>query len=189
MQDNDIEKVRIDILRDAIKDAIDTIRAIDRKYTALIPIAFFLMTTFSSAVLYIGKYNNGCSFINYLLFIGNIFTIVAICLLMFGFKSIINPTEIFSKKEDKQFARNNFFIEVELKKFSWGLQKKFELDILVKDFNQNTENSELIKKLLFRELAKVSYIRDYKDKFIKMAIPILFLSFICDISMLTAMVF
>lgn len=51
----DLEKSKIEVVRDALKDAIDTVRAQDRKASYMIAIIFFLISSFILTTLYINK--------------------------------------------------------------------------------------------------------------------------------------
>ena len=58
----DIEKSKIEVVRDALKDAIDTIRAQDRKASYMIAIIFFLITAFVLTTLKINSFEKGISY-------------------------------------------------------------------------------------------------------------------------------
>ena len=163
---DDLKKTKIDILRDALKDASDTVRALDRKINFLVSYNAVFLGLIST--LYIKFEDIRVIIVYYECFYG----ILALISLIWVYKFIqmmmsispqSNPIEVFKKKEDKEFADNTFFI------FTEGLEKSLELDTLTQSYNELT-NFEDIQKLLYKEIGKVSYIRDLKLNSVKTSV-------------------
>lgn len=156
---SDIEKIKVDILRDALKDASDTTRALDRKINFLVSYnAIFLGVI--STLFFSSK---DISFIEniglfYLLLIGlGLLWVGAFIYMMIGISPRSNPIEVFKTTQDKELFNNVFFVFTNAKKAS------LELDALITNYSL-VDNYEQIEKLLYKEIGKVSYIRDMKLK-------------------------
>jgi hypothetical protein len=162
----DIEKVKIDILRDALKDAIDTVRALDRKIvflTSFNGIFLGLVSTlfFKKDILEKMTFNIEVFYISLGVLI--IFWIFLFFKIMNSISPQINPIEVFKLEEDKNFSNNTFFI------FTDGKENYLDLETLSKSYSEIDSYSDL-KKLLYKEIGKVSYIRDKKIKNINSSI-------------------
>lgn len=162
----DIEKVKIDILRDALKDAIDTVRALDRKvvflvsfntiFLGLVSTLFFKQEVLRKMIL------NVEMFYSVLGAIGIVWIVVFIQIMM-GISPKINPIDIFQSDNDKQFSNNVFFV------FTGAKKASLELDKLLDTYNK-IDSYNKIQKLLYKEIGKVSYIRDMKAKSIEISV-------------------
>jgi hypothetical protein len=168
MEDNmtEIEKTKIDILRDALKDASDTTRALDTKINFLVSYnAVFLgvfSTLFLNSKLIIPYIVNANLFFNLLMIIGIAWIIFFINIMMY-IAPRSNPIEVFRTEHDKVFSNNVFFIFTEAKTAT------LELNKLTENYSR-IENYKQIEKLLYKEIGKVSYIRDKKIKSIALAV-------------------
>lgn len=172
----DIEKTKIDILRDALKDASDTIRALDRKINFLVSYNAVFLGAISTLFF---NYKD-LSFINNieifycLLVIISLIWIGLFINMMMGIAPKTNPIEIFKNALDQEFAGNIFFVFTNAKKAT------LELDKLSENFSK-IEGYKQIEKLLYKEIGKVSYIRDVKLKSVSRSVTsswILTVSFI-----------
>ena len=164
----DIEKLKIEILRDALKDAISTVQALDRKivflvsfngvFLGLISTLFFKQEILTNIVSNIGLFYS-------ILGVINLIWIFVFIQIMIGISPKVNPIDVFKSKEDKEFSNNVFFVFT-------GANKHFlELNKLINSYNKiNTYKK--IQKLLYKEIGKVSYIRDSKLKSIKTSVTL-----------------
>jgi len=162
----DIEKVKIDILRDALKDAIGTVQALDRKivflvsfngiFLGLISTLFFKQEILTNIISNIKLFYS-------ILGVIDIIWIIVFIQIMLGISPKINPIEVFKSKEDKEFSNNVFFI------FTGANKGSLELDKLLDSYNK-IDSYKKIQKLLYKEIGKVSYIRDSKLKNIKISV-------------------
>jgi hypothetical protein len=173
----DIEKVKIEILRDALKDAIDTVRALDRKIIFLVSYNAIFFGLISSFFL---KHNYVSEHIVYIKLFYSILGII-ILLWLFNFIKIMtgiapksNPIDVFKKEEDKNFSNNIFFI------FTGGKENSLILDNMLIAYNKIDSYDE-IQKLLYKEIGKVSYIRDIKLKEINESVIISGIVTVCFI--------
>jgi len=167
MESEDINKIKIEILRDAFKDVVDTIRALDRKIVFLVSYnAIFLGFIVSIFLKYkeVEKLlpNSYEYFYCYLSILGFIWAFVLIGI-MLNISPTVNPIDVFKSDEDKKFGQNIFFI------FTDGKKKKLSLNKLIQSYDEiNTK--EKLEKLLYKEIGKVSFIRDIKMKNIKYSV-------------------
>ena len=162
----DIEKIKIDILRDALKDAIDTVRALDRKivfltsfngvFLGLISTLFFKKQALLSIITDIELFYSVLGAIA-LVWIGVFIQI------MIGISPKTNPIDIFKSKKDKDFSNNVFFI------FTGAKKSSLELDKLLDNYNK-VDSYIKIQRLLYKEIGKISYIRDTKLQNIKISV-------------------
>ncbi len=163
---SDIEKTKIDILRDALKDASDTVRALDRKINFLVSYNAVFLGLIST--LYIKFEYIKVIIVYYECFYGILALISLIWVhqfiqMMMSISPKSNPIEVFKQNEDREFSNNTFFI------FTDGNEKSLELDKLTTNYNSLT-NFEDIQKLLYKEIGKVSYIRDLKLNSVKRSV-------------------
>ncbi len=154
----DIEKTKIDILRDALKDASDTVRALDRKINFLVSYNAIFLGVISTLFF---KYkdlkliiNNHEVFYSILGVIGFIWVCAFIGMMM-GISPKSDPVEVFNNEIDKEFSKDTFFIWTD------GKKNSLKLDKLLDNYNKINSYSE-VQKLLYKEIGKVSYIRDLK---------------------------
>jgi len=157
----DIEKAKIDILRDALKDASDTVRALDRKINFLVSynavfLGFIITIFFKNEIIKKLLPNNYENFYIFLGILGFIWVCVFIAI-MLGIAPKSNPIEVFKEDDDKKFANDVFFIFTDAKKESLKLNK------MLANFNEIKFHND-IQKLLYKEIGKVSFIRDTKLK-------------------------
>jgi len=167
----DIEKMKIDILRDALKDASDTIRALDRKINFLVSYNTFILGILITIFVNYDRVINMTSEYKLFFFILGFLSLLWILNTVYTMRILSpykNPNEAFSQKKDKDFGNNTFFVNA---------TKKLELDNLLDNYAR-IKSEKSIEKLLYKEIGKVSYIRDSKIKSIKISVNItLILSF------------
>lgn len=171
----ELEKSKIDVLRDALKDASDTIRALDRKIfflttnTLSIPTAYVGIMYYFFIIQKISILGVDTSYNNVFLIIMSIIVVLPFILAMAKLIETIvpqsNPLMNFSTDIDKEFASDSFYINtLSYDKLCPHVKKivNFSLDKLLLNFNNFTKTSDDVKKLLLKELVKVSSIRDDK---------------------------
>lgn len=159
-ENKDLLKSRIEVLRDALKDVQDTIRAQDRKASYIIAIEFFIV----SGYIYIYKFINEPNIIiksypQLLDFFPILFFIISVLFLFYSYNPIMNPQEVLNDK-DKEFGKNKFFIF-----YQKDLEHK-SADLADKYLQDTSEEKGLIR-VLYIEILKLSKIRETKVKFIK----------------------
>lgn len=176
----DLDKSKIEVVRDALKDAIDTIRALDRKASYIIAIILFLISSF---VLITLKIKNKLIFentnisidniVNLFLFFPIIYFVIAIALLFYSYNPVSNPMEVL-KEDDKSFGKDTFFI------FYSKDQEKDAKD-LTNNFLLKAKGIDGILRILYIEILKISKIRERKISLIKLSIVFLFIGLISEI--------
>lgn len=170
----DLEKSKIEVVRDALKDATDTVRAQDRKASYMIAIIFFLISSFILTTLYIKKeftvYNIDIDYldniVNLLVFFPVLYFFIAIILLFYSYNPVSNPTEVLTK-EDQELGRDKFFI------FHMNDKEK-DSETLANNFINATLEMKGILQILYIEILKVSKIRERKISLIKQSSILLF---------------
>lgn len=164
----DIEKIKIEILRDALKDAIDTVRALDRKIVFLVSFnGVFLgliSTIFFKQEVLKKMISNIELFYCVLGSIGIVWVVIFIQIMM-GISPKTNPISVFKRNDDKHFANNTFFL------FTSGKESSLELDRLLDTYSK-IDSYKKIQKLLYKEIGKVSYIRDSKLQNIQLSVTL-----------------
>ena len=110
----DLEKSKIEVVRDALKDAIDTIRAQDRKASYMIAIIFFLITAFVLTTLKINSFEKGISYNDSIVFFPIIYLFITVGFLFYSYNPVSNPTEVLTE-EDKEFGKDKFFKQLLLR--------------------------------------------------------------------------
>ncbi len=178
----DLEKSKIEVVRDALKDVIDTVRAQDRKASYVIAIIFFMIGSFIYTTLYIKKdfciYNINIDYldniINLLVFFPILYFLIAVMSLFYSYNPVSNPTEALTK-EDEEFGRDKFFI------FHINDKEK-NSETLANSFIESTTDIKGILKILYIEILKVSKIRERKISLIKFSTFFLFVGFISELT-------
>jgi len=165
---NDIDKVKVDILRDALKDAMDTVRALDRKIVFLASFNGIFLGLIST--LFLKKDILKDMIFNIELFYYGLGGIALLWIMLFiqimrGIAPKSNPIDVFNSKSDKDFSNNTFFL------FTDGKKKSLELDILINSY-EKIDSYKKIQKLLYKEIGKLSYIRDTKINSIKLSVTL-----------------
>jgi len=164
----DIEKVKIDILRDALKDAIGTVQALDRKIVFLVSfngVFLGLISTLFFKQEVLKNIISNMDLFYTILGLIDIFWIIVFIQIMLGISPKVNPIDVFKSKGDKEFSNNLFFI------FTGANKGSLELDKLIHSYNK-IDSYKKIQKLLYKEIGKISYIRDTKLKNIKMSVTL-----------------
>jgi len=163
---DDLEKTKIDILRDALKDASDTVRALDRKINFLVSYNAIFLGLIST--LYI-KFEDIRVIVVYYEYFYGVLTLISLIWvhqfiqMMMSISPKSNPIEVFKGDADKKISENNFFI------FTGGIEKSLELNTLMKSYD-TIKDFDDIQKLLYKEIGKVSYIRDLKLNSVKTSV-------------------
>lgn len=167
---SDLEKSKIEVVRDALKDVIDTIRALDRKASYMIAINFFIITSFVLTTLKINNLEKICSYNELINFFPVLYFFIAVVLLLYSYNPVSNPSETLTK-EDEDFGKDKFFI------FHIKDREK-NSDTLVENYIKSTGNTTDILKILYIEILKVSKIRERKISLIKASTSFLFFGLI-----------
>lgn len=155
----DVEKIKIEVLRDALVDASATIRALEAKIRFLVSYNAVFLGVISTI------------FINYksislipkseLFYISltsiTLVWIVVFVLILFSVSPKINPTEVFKNDKDCKDLNDMFFV------FTNGERNFLDLDVLIRNYNK-IDSFDKIQQLLYKEIGVVSYIRDLKSK-------------------------
>ena len=147
---DDLEKTKIDILRDALKDASDTVRALDRKINFLVSYNAIFLGLIST--LYI-KFEDIRVIVVYYEYFYGVLTLISLIWvhqfiqMMMSISPKSNPIEVFKEEADKKFSDNNFFI------FTVGIEKSLKLDTLMKSYD-TIKDFDDIQKLLYKEIGK-----------------------------------
>ena len=188
---DDLEKTKIDILRDALKDASDTVRALDRKINFLVSYNAVFLGLIGTIFI---KFNDIKTVIYYyeifylILLVLSIFWVYSFICMMINISPQSNPVEVFKSDNDQKFANNTFFI------FTDGAQKALNLETLSDNYGE-INSFDKVQALLYKEIGKVSYIRDLKSKSIEKSVKIsqiltvVFVSFVVVYSLLSIFVF
>lgn len=187
----DFEKLKVDVLRDALKDTTDTIRAIDRKIVFYLRLVLAIGGAYFAVAMF--GFKETFTFTHFDMLIYSLpiilFFGVALFKLSEAVNPILNPTEIFTTCDDKNFGSNSFFIQIIVKDKDTKKEKVLDinLDSLVNNFNTSITDIEALKKLLFKEIAKVSYIRDKKNTMLSKSLIQINYGFVSIVLMLSFM--
>jgi len=95
---NDLDKSRIEVVRDALKDVIDTIRAQDRKASYMIAIVFFLITTFTMVTIKVNNLDEIKYLDHLVLGFPILFFFISVGFLFYSYNPESNPTEVHFRK-------------------------------------------------------------------------------------------
>ena len=158
----DLEKSKIELVRDALKDTIDTIRAQDRKASYMIAIVFFMVSAYS--LITSKKHSFECisSFQELIHFYPIIYLLLAVGFLFFSYNPVLNPVKVLTD-EDIKLGKNKLFV-------LYTKDKENSSDKLADDFIKSTKSTKNILKLLYIEIL-----------FIKRANPFIFVGLISAI--------
>ena len=166
----DLEKAKIEIVRDALKDVTDTVRAQDRKASYMIAIIFFLVTAFTLTTLRINEIVKIEYLDHMMLFYPIVYFFVTVGFLFYSYNPVSNPTKVLSN-EDAEFGKDKFFV-------LFTKDRDKDATKLVEDFLSATSDIKGILKILYIENLKLSKIRDRKISLIKNANVFLFIGLI-----------
>lgn len=157
---SDLDKIKIDILRDALKDVTDTIRALDRKivfltsYNALfLGIIGSMFVKNSDLILHQGLVTFGFALVIF-------FWICHVIIIMFNISPFSEPTDGLYTRE-KDFGKDLFFVHI-------GENKK-SIGYLRNSFDKRMTDIDELKSLLYNEIVKLSFIRDGRVKGVRYA--------------------
>ena len=170
----DLEKSKIELVRDALKDTIDTIRAQDRKASYMIAIVFFMVSAYS--LITSKKHSFECigSFQDLIHFYPIIYLLLAALSLLISYNPVLNPVKVLTD-EDIKLGKNKLFV-------LYTKDKENSSDKLADDFIKSTKSTKNILKLLYIEILKLSKIRDRKISYIKFANPFIFTGLVSAIA-------
>jgi len=164
----DTEKIKIDILRDALKDAMDTVRALDRKIVFLVSFNAVFLGFVSTLFLKKDVLEKVFFHIEWFYYILGFITFIWVLAFIYTMTAIApksNPIDIFTTESDKEFSNDTFFI------FTGGVRSSLNLKSLLSNYEKvNSYNK--IQKLLYKEIGKLSYIRDSKIKSISISVTL-----------------
>ena len=172
MADIELEKMKVDLLRDSLKDVLDTIRALDKKIRYVISFNA-LALGFIGSILILYKQElkidifSSLSIVGFLLLSPWVANLIG---LLWTLDPKVNPNEIFCAEKDQKAYDKCYFIHFKFDFFSWKPKQHIHLPDLVDNFNNSIQNNDDIKKIFFKEISKLSYIRDIKIKNIKFSI-------------------
>ena len=170
----DLEKSKIELVRDALKDTIDTIRAQDRKASYMIAIVFFMVSAYSLITSKKHSFESISSFQELIHFYPIIYLLLAVGFLFFSYNPVLNPVKVLTD-EDIKLGKDKLFV-LHIK------DKEKNADKLAEDFINATSDTKDILKLLYIEILKLYKIRDRKILFIKRANPFIFVGLISAIA-------
>lgn len=162
--EKELEKAKIDVLRDAVKDSSDTIRAVDRKIFFLATKTLSIIPIFAAIMLYLKFPDLECCLLP-----KEFFTFLLIILGAFPYFLVLKdllkaaapksgPTDNL-ETDDKTYGNTFFYIHTINDKSNPIM---FDLDTITNNFDNTINNAKSLKKLLIKENIKVSYIRDTK---------------------------
>ncbi len=171
---DELEKVKIEVLRDSLKDSIDTIRALDKKIRYILSFNGLALGFIGSLLiiykneLHIGIFSS-LSIMGFLLLSPWVMNLIG---LLWTFNPKVNPNDIFCSDKDKKSFNKCYFIPFAFDFSSWKPKEHIHLDSLVENFDNSIQSSHDVKLLLYKEISKTSYIRDVKIKNIKIFLKI-----------------
>lgn len=155
--------IKIEILRDSIKETTDTLRALDNKIIFLVSYnSIFLVAIASMIIRNQDKILIQGSFLSFLF---GIFIFLWMCLLInvmlsiMPFRNPLNP--LYSNAKDK--FENIYFISIDE-------HEKLSSNYLANNFDKIVETELDLKEMLYTEILKLSYIRNKKISSIKLAL-------------------
>ena len=167
----DLQKAKIDLLRDALSDTAFTIRALDRKAYYYFGIFNFILIL---VVTYVKIGLTEVNSIGVLLFIFLLlFFLYALWNIVQIFVPLKNPNEIFGCTS----PLSTFFIPIVITK---SLQKAKKIDILetIEKFEATINSYEKVVHQYHEEIIKLSYIRDRKIFYINKVTNLIFPSIV-----------
>jgi len=169
-ENKDLTKSRIEVLRDALKDVQDTIRAQDRKASYIIAIEFFIISSF----VYFYKFSHQLEGINEYSQLFDLFPvlffIISIRYLFLSYSPVSNPQEVLNK-DDQEFGKGKFFV-------FYSKDLEYSSEQLAERYLEDTAEEKGLIRVLYIEILKLSKIRERKIKYIKEANSWLLISFV-----------
>ncbi len=160
--DKDLNKSRIEVLRDALKDASDTLRAQDRKVSYIIAITLAIFSSYTYIITVI-KYPDKSKITFDLVYLSDffplIYLIIAILLFFMSYNPVSNPEEVL-QEEDRELGRNKFFC-------FYSKDKEKSAIKLSEEYIQASTSIEALSRIIYIEILKVSKIRERKIGLIK----------------------
>lgn len=156
--DKDLNKSRIEVLRDATKDVSDTLRALDRKTSYIITLTMFIFSSYSLIVLKMENLQHiGAK--EMMFFLPLIYLIAATYFYFYSYSPIENPT-IALEDDDNTYVENTFFI--------FHTEDKANLiDDLAANYILKAPDIKGLAKVLYAEIIKLSKIRGRRINLIK----------------------
>ncbi len=172
MADMELEKVKIDLLRDSLRDVVDTIRALDKKIRYIISFNAVALG-FIGSILLLYKQElkidifSSLSIFGFLLLVPWVANLIG---LLWTFDPKVNPNNIFCAEKDKKAFDKCYFIPFQFNFFNWNPKNHIHLSDLVENYNSSIQNYDDVKSMLYKEISKLSFIRDIKVKNIKISL-------------------
>lgn len=184
LNDKEIDRLHIDILRDTTKDVSDTIRAMDRKIFFLTSRIVFMPSIFIAVLVYIFNIKESPELdilIKVLIFATIVLTpfILSFIPLIKAVLPLVNPLESLKIKEDMKFSENSFFV--------FTHKRKFALNELLSNVNELNDANK-IKSALLKQLVVLSTIRDKKIIQFKKSFNFFVIGLVIEIIMLILVV-
>lgn len=158
---DDLEKIKIEILRDALKDVVDTIRALDKKIIFLVSYNALFLSVIGALLIRKDEFILSHGPITELLTLFLFLWVLLLIYIMLNISPTINPLDLIFDRE-KSFGKNLFFVKTDSKKLS--------IEYLTNSYDKRINDVKAVKKLLYTEIIKLSYIRDTRIKHIDNAV-------------------
>lgn len=176
MEQKDLDKSKIDILRDAIKDASDSIKHTERKIQYALTLGFYIVAGNASIITYfIGDIDKAKTI--FLIFVTASLTIFSITLNAIVLKMDLKRDDLFDSINDKLFGNNVYAPSYKFTLIGKPINK-LDLNTLIDNFESCTSCENDLKKVLLKELAFVSYVKEMKVKYFQFGIYIMLFSFL-----------
>lgn len=159
---NDIEKFKIDILRDSLKDTQESVKLLDSKIQYLNFFIIFAIGATWTAGIYFAKSFHLDAIVQYTYMLG-LALFIPITWNIFALIPILNPDQVICSNDREKYI--GIF-------FRTGLTDK-NVTTLQNDldhFDSIVNDSIKMKELLIYEIKKVSYIRDNKSRKVKLSV-------------------
>ena len=156
----DLDKSRIEVLRDATKDVSDTLRALDRKTSYIMSILLFI---FSGYVIIMTKINSISVWNNYNelgIFFPLIYLIISLFFYFFSYSPVSNPQNVL-QKQDQTFGFNKFYSP-------YIGDGRNNAKTCGDKFINDTKDIESLARILYVEIFKLSKIRERRIDYIKL---------------------
>jgi len=166
----DLTKSRIEVLRDALKDVQDTIRAQDRKASYIIAIEFFIISSFVYFYKFAHQLEGIKEYFQLFDLFPVLFFIISIGYLFLSYSPVSNPQEVLNK-DDQEFGRGKFFV-------FYSKDFEYNSEQLAENYLKDTAEEKGLIRVLYIEILKLSKIRERKIKYIKEANSWLLISFV-----------
>lgn len=166
----ELSKYRIELLKDALKDVQETIRAQDRKASYIIAIEFFMISSFIYAFFAMKSYDKIDSLYKLVELYPIVFFIISILYLFYSYSPVTNPQEVLDDK-DKDLGKNKFFV-------FYSKDLEYSSHELSQNLLNDIDSEKNLLRVVYIEILKLSKIRERKIKYINIANDWLLISFV-----------